>query len=146
MATNTASPKTGDTSGKSAKAQAARVGIVESDSRTQTRKVVLPNPQMHPKYGKLIRKRTVLHVHDEKNVSRTGDLVEIAPCTPVSKTKRWALVRVVRQGASMKFTGVDAPAKDGASEPAPAAAPAGKAGAKPAAKTADAKATGKSKK
>lgn len=91
------------------KAQAARQGLVAADTRDKTRKVILPNTQVHPKYGKIIRKRTVLQVHDASNTSRTGDLVEIAPCNPVSKTKRWALVRVVRKGASMKFEGVEAP-------------------------------------
>ena len=97
------------TTEKSKKAHSTRIGLVEGDKRSKTRKVILPNEQIHPKYGKIIRRKTVLNVHDEKNASRTGDLVEIAPCNPVSKTKRWALVRVVRKGASMKFEGIQAP-------------------------------------
>ncbi len=100
------------TKDKAKKTQATRIGLVDGDKRSKTRKVVLPNEQIHPKYGKIIRRKTVLNVHDEKNVSRTGDLVEIAPCNPVSKTKSWALVRVVRKGASMKFEGIEAPGKD----------------------------------
>ncbi len=72
-----------------------KVGTVESDKRDKTRKVVVQFAQKHPKYGKYIKKQTVLHVHDEGNVSRAGDQVEIIPCPPVSKTKRWKLVRVV---------------------------------------------------
>ena len=74
---------------------ATRVGFVESDSHDKTRKVVVGYLDRHPKYGKYIRKRTVLQVHDEANESKAGDRVEVAPCTPVSKTKSWRLVRVV---------------------------------------------------
>jgi len=75
----------------------ARVGVVQSDSRDKTRKVEISFLAQHPKYGKNMRKRTVLHVHDENNDSHIGDRVEVAPCRPVSKTKRWTLVRVVRR-------------------------------------------------
>jgi small subunit ribosomal protein S17 len=51
----------------------------------------------HPKYGKYIRQRTVLHVHDEDNTARVGDRVEIAECRRLSKTKSWVLLRVVDQ-------------------------------------------------
>ncbi|MCA3006271.1 MAG: 30S ribosomal protein S17 [Planctomycetaceae bacterium] len=102
------------TTSSTIKAPATRIGIVESDARSKTRKVVVANDQTHPKYGKIIRKRTVLHVHDEKNESRNGDLVEVAPCRPISKTKSWKLVRIVRRGAAMKFEGVSAPAQEGA--------------------------------
>lgn len=72
-----------------------RVGLVDSDKRDKTRRVVVEFLARHPKYGKYIRKRTVLHVHDEGNESRRGDRVEVAECRPVSKTKSWELVRVV---------------------------------------------------
>jgi len=72
-----------------------RIGFVESDRRDKTRKVVVEFLARHPKYGKYLRKRTVLHVHDEENASKTGDRVEVAPCRPMSKTKAWRLVRIV---------------------------------------------------
>lgn len=78
--------------------QATRVGVVESDKRSKTRKVVVSFKSMHPKYGKFVSKRTILHVHDEQNESKLGDTVEVAECRPVSKTKRWKLVRVVVKG------------------------------------------------
>ena len=61
----------------------------------------------HAKYGKTMRKRTVLQVHDEKNESHLGDRVEVAECRPISKTKSWVLVRVVERapadvGAQLK--------------------------------------------
>ena len=66
----------------------------------------------HPKYGKYLRKRTVLHVHDERNESKTGDRVEVAPCRPMSKTKSWRLVRVVnRMGVAGDVDFGDVPAE-----------------------------------
>ncbi len=76
---------------------ATKLGTVESDKREKTRKVVVRFVAKHPKYGKFIRRRTVLHVHDENNESRTGDVVEVAQCSPISKTKQWRLVRVVEK-------------------------------------------------
>jgi small subunit ribosomal protein S17 len=75
------------------------VGVVETDARDKTRKVVVNYLSRHPKYGKFIKRRTVLHVHDAENTSRTGDIVEVAPCRPISKTKNWRLVRVVERRA-----------------------------------------------
>ena len=74
-----------------------RVGIVESDKRLKTRTVVVNFVTKHPKYGKYVKKRTVLHVHDEKNESGLGDRVEVAECRPISRTKNWILVRVVQK-------------------------------------------------
>ena len=79
----------------SEKIAGARIGVVESDKRDKTRKVVVPFTFKHPKYGKYLNKKTVLHVHDESNDSKLGDMVEIAPCRPLSKTKSWKVVRVV---------------------------------------------------
>ncbi len=74
-----------------------RIGMVESDARDKTRKVAIRYLVRHKKYGKFIRRKTVLHVHDEENVSKVGDRVEIAECRPISKTKSWVLTRIVEQ-------------------------------------------------
>ncbi|MBC04540.1 MAG: 30S ribosomal protein S17 [Phycisphaerae bacterium] len=74
-----------------------RIGIVESDARDKTRKVVIAYSARHPKYGKYIKRRTVLQVHDESNQSHKGDRVEVAECRPISKTKSWVLTRVVEK-------------------------------------------------
>ena len=74
-----------------------RIGIVESDARDKTRKVVIAYSARHPKYGKYIKRRTVLQVHDESNQSHAGDRVEVAECRPISKTKSWVLTRVVEK-------------------------------------------------
>ncbi len=72
-----------------------KIGIVSSDKRSKTRTVAISFSVKHPKYGKYLKKKTVLHVHDEKNASKTGDRVEIAECRPISKTKSWTLLRVI---------------------------------------------------
>ena len=83
-----------------------RIGVVQGDKRNKTRKVVIAYAGKHAKYGKTMRKRTVLQVHDEKNESHLGDRVEVAECRPISKTKAWVLVRVVErapEGGAVSF-------------------------------------------
>ena len=80
-----------------AELKGTKIGVVESDKRDKTRKVVIAYQAMHPKYGKYIRQRTVLHIHDEANESKLGDIVEVAQYRPVSKTKQWRLVRIVER-------------------------------------------------
>jgi small subunit ribosomal protein S17 len=70
-------------------------GVVTSDRMNKTRRVEIPRLVKHARYGKYIRRRTICHVHDEKNESRAGDTVEIMESRPLSKTKHWRLVRVV---------------------------------------------------
>jgi small subunit ribosomal protein S17 len=70
-------------------------GIVASDKGNKTIKVVVNYQTRHPKYGKYLKRRTVLHAHDEKNEAREGDTVEIAECRPLSKTKHHRLLRIV---------------------------------------------------
>ncbi|MEA1951149.1 MAG: 30S ribosomal protein S17 [Planctomycetota bacterium] len=74
------------------------VGVVTSDKTAKTRRVEIPRMVKHPKYGKYFRRRTVCVAHDENNESGMGDTVEIVECRPMSKTKRWNLVRVVAKG------------------------------------------------
>lgn len=72
-----------------------RIGTVISDARDKTRKVSVDYQVRHPKYGKYLRRSTVLHVHDEANASKVGDRIEVAPCRPLSKTKSWRMIRIV---------------------------------------------------
>ena len=72
-------------------------GVVASDKGDKTVKVVVNYQTRHPKYGKYLKRRTVLHAHDEKNEAREGDLVEIAECRPLSKTKHHRLLRIVEK-------------------------------------------------
>ena len=72
-------------------------GVVASDKGNKTIKVVVNYQTKHPKYGKYLKRRTVLHAHDEKNEAREGDTVEIAECRPLSKTKHHRLLRIVQK-------------------------------------------------
>lgn len=71
------------------------VGVVSSRSGDKTVKVTYFYKLPHPLYRKEIRRRTVVHAHDEKNECRVGDKVEIMETRPLSKLKRWRIVRVV---------------------------------------------------
>ena len=72
-------------------------GVVASDKGDKTIKVVVEYQARHPKYGKYLKRRTVLHAHDEKNEAKEGDTVEIAECRPLSKTKHHRLLRIVQK-------------------------------------------------
>lgn len=72
-------------------------GIVTSDKCDKTRRVEVRRLYRHPKYGKIVRGRTVCHVHDEQNESHQGDTVEIVESRPRSRQKRWELVRIVER-------------------------------------------------
>src|SRR5437588_12417035 len=74
-------------------------GVVASDKGDKTIKVVVNYQTKHAKYGKFLKRRTVLHAHDEKNEAKEGDTVEIAECRPLSKTKHHRLLRIVQRGA-----------------------------------------------
>jgi small subunit ribosomal protein S17 len=72
-----------------------KVGIVTSDARDKSCKVEIQFSVKHPKYGKFIRRRTLIQAHDANNEVKLGDKVEIAECRPISKTKSWVVTRVV---------------------------------------------------
>ncbi|HUT30295.1 MAG TPA: 30S ribosomal protein S17 [Sedimentisphaerales bacterium] len=72
-------------------------GVVISNSGDKSIKVAIDFKISHPKYGKYVKRRTKLAVHDERNQAGTGDLVEIAQCRPYSKTKSWRLIAVVQK-------------------------------------------------
>ena|SRR5688572_23338630 len=72
-------------------------GVVASDKGNKTIKVVVNYQTRHPKYGKYLKRRTILHAHDEKNDAKEGDTVEIAECRPLSKTKHHRLLRIVQR-------------------------------------------------
>ena len=88
-------------------------GIVTSDKTAKTRRVEIPRLVKHPRYGKYVRRKTVCHVHDENNESHVGDLVEIIESRPMSRTKRWALVRVVEKGRMVDLVAMRAAARKG---------------------------------
>ena len=73
------------------------IGVVTSDKASKTRRVEINRTVKHPKYGKYVKRRTVCHVHDENNDSAVGDTVEIQESRPLSRLKRWTLLRVVEK-------------------------------------------------
>jgi small subunit ribosomal protein S17 len=75
----------------------SRMAIVESDHQDKTIKVRIDRSMKHPKYGKYMKRKSILHVHDEKNEAKAGDWVEIVECRPISKLKSWRLARVLRK-------------------------------------------------
>ena len=83
------------------------IGVVASDKMNKTRRVVVERLVPHAKYGKMLRRRTVCHAHDEANESHVGDLVEIMETRPLSKLKRWRVIRIVRKGAQKALAGED---------------------------------------
>lgn len=72
-------------------------GRVTSNKMDKTITVAIERLVKHPVYGKYIRRTTKLHAHDENNQCREGDMVTIKQCRPLSKTKSWMLVEVLRQ-------------------------------------------------
>jgi len=74
-------------------------GVVVSNSGDKSIKVAMDFKVKHPKYGKYIKRRTKLGVHDQHNEAAIGDIVEVAECRPYSKTKSWRLVRIVEKVA-----------------------------------------------
>ena len=87
------------------------VGVVTGDKASKTRRVELPRLVRHPKYGKILHRKTVCHVHDEQEQSHLGDTVEIVECRPRSRSKRWELVRVVTKSQAVDIAAMRAAAK-----------------------------------
>ena len=84
------------------------IGRVKSDKMDKTRVVEIPRLVKHPKYGKYVHRRTLCYVHDEANESATGDTVEIIESKPLSKKKRWELVRVVEKNREVDLAALRA--------------------------------------
>jgi small subunit ribosomal protein S17 len=78
------------------------VGVVTSDKMNKTRRVEINRLVKHSRYSKYVRRRTVCHVHDEKNETRVGDTVEIMETRPLSKLKHWRLLKIVTKSAAAK--------------------------------------------
>jgi len=76
-------------------------GKVISNKMNKSITVMVERRVKHPVYGKFVRKSTKLHAHDENNECKEGDVVTIAECRPISKTKTWRLVEVVEKAAEL---------------------------------------------
>lgn len=89
------------TRGNSSMPKRVVIGTVTSAASSKTRRVEMPRVVRHHKYGRILHRRTVCHVHDEKEESALGDTVEIIECRPRSRLKRWELVRVVAKSTAV---------------------------------------------
>ena len=74
-----------------------REGIVASASMDRTAVVVVTEQVRHRRYNKTVRRHKRLYVHDEDNDLRVGDRVRVAETRPLSKLKRWRLVRILER-------------------------------------------------
>ncbi len=73
-----------------------KVGTVLSVSGSKTIRVCVERKVKHPLYGKFVKRKSNFAVHDEENQAKIGDIVEVEPCRPLSKTKSWRLSKIVR--------------------------------------------------
>jgi len=72
-------------------------GIVVSDKMQKTITVLVERLVYHPLYKRNYRVSKKYHVHDEKNEAKVGDLVEFELTRPISKTKRWKLIKIIKK-------------------------------------------------
>ena len=73
------------------------VGKVVSAKCDKTITVMVETYRKHPLYGKRVKYSKKFTAHDETNLAKTGDVVEIMECRPLSATKRFRLVKVVKE-------------------------------------------------
>jgi small subunit ribosomal protein S17 len=80
------------------------IGVVKSVSGQKSIKVVVAYKKQHPLYRKEINRETVLHAHDEESKAKVGDRVELMQTRPISKLKRWRVIRIVTVAPSAHET------------------------------------------
>ena len=111
MADQTPTPAAEGQSPEQRTARRTVVGVVTRDKNAKTRRVEVSRLVKHPRYGKYVKQRTICYAHDEQNQTVNGDTVEIMECRRLSSTKRWRLVRIVKES----------PARQQAAKPAKSA-------------------------
>ena len=74
-----------------------RTGVVFSNKMDKTVTVEVKWKEKHPIYGKFVNETKKYHAHDEKNECNIGDVVDIMETRPLSKTKRWRVVKIVER-------------------------------------------------
>jgi len=80
--------------------QRTLLGKVVSNKMDKSIVVLIERKVKHPVYGKIMKKSTKIHAHDAENKCNEGDLVTVAECRPISKTKSWSLVEVVEAASA----------------------------------------------
>ncbi len=77
--------------------QKTRQGVVVSDRAAKTITVRIDVARRHPRYERIVRTSKKLHAHDEHEQAKVGDTVLVRECRPLSRTKRWRLIRVLER-------------------------------------------------
>lgn len=72
-------------------------GMVTSNKMSKTLVIQIDRKVKHPMYEKFVSRKTKLYAHDEKGEAKVGDIVEVCQTRPLSKLKRWRLVRIVQK-------------------------------------------------
>src|SRR5437667_6852329 len=105
----TAAPTNPETTAEARRQRRTLTGVVTRDKMDKTRRVEIERLVKHSRYGKYIKRRTVCYAHDETNETHNGDTVEIMETRPLSKTKNWRLVRVVKKAPVTAQTAAEKP-------------------------------------
>ena len=77
------------------------IGRVLSDKMDKTVTVMVERRVKHPMYDKIIVRSTKYHAHSDNNTAKVGDLVEIQECRPISKTKAWAVTKLLQKAVTI---------------------------------------------
>ena len=80
-----------------------RVGEVTSSKMDKTITVKVERRVEHPTYRRIVRRSVNLHAHDPQNTAQVGDVVRVAQTRPLSKSKRWRLLEILKRGGE-KYT------------------------------------------
>jgi len=81
--------------------QRSLTGRVSSDKMDKTVTVTVERRVRHPLYGKIVKRSSKFHVHDEANECNINDVVMIEQCRPISKLKSWRLVKVIEKASQI---------------------------------------------
>ena len=84
-----------------------KIGEVVSTKMQKTIVVEVSRRVPHPLYKRIIKKRKKFYAHDEQGTAKTGDIVRIVECRPLSALKRWTLAEVVRRAAQVGVAPAD---------------------------------------
>lgn len=83
------------------KSKRTLIGRVVSDKMDKTVTVLVERRVKHPMYDKIIVRSKKYHAHNEGNQAKAGDLVEIQEARPVSKTKSWAVIKLLEKAVAI---------------------------------------------
>ncbi|MEW5007947.1 MAG: 30S ribosomal protein S17 [Cycloclasticus sp.] len=72
-------------------------GVVTSNKADKSITVKVTRQEMHPLYGKVIKRTTKFNAHDENNACSEGDIVSLVSCRPISKSKTWKLHEIIEK-------------------------------------------------